>query len=284
MTTYTLNPDVNQSFVEWSDPARWVGSVVPNSPDADVVIPNVTYTSGGAYSSSISIDPGQSYSINSARIVSNHLLLNGSLTVTGALSLSSGGEVDLKGGRLSIGALDNSGYDIQGSGEVTSQGSIVNTGLIVGNLVLSLHEFTNSGRVAGNATINNPAGGFTNFANGTLTGSTYESLDGGPLTFDVGGLIFSDPANLIIDDTYSRKSSIVSLDGQGNALTIQDTLRTIDAVGLASIGEHVLHNEHPKRERQAPRAVRVHFRGRKADYWRAGYHRGGRHNQRVYCQ
>ena len=41
MTTYIFQPTTTDQFVDWSDPAVWIGGVVPDDQSAEVVIPVV---------------------------------------------------------------------------------------------------------------------------------------------------------------------------------------------------------------------------------------------------
>jgi hypothetical protein len=42
MTTYTWNPTTLGSSVNWATPADWLPQVVPDSANADAVIPEIT--------------------------------------------------------------------------------------------------------------------------------------------------------------------------------------------------------------------------------------------------
>ena len=78
MTTFTFNPDPNNPFADWSDPARWVGGVVPNSLTADVFF-NTVYQNGfpfdppPVYSSFVHVD---GIAVRSVQLRDNYLLVD----------------------------------------------------------------------------------------------------------------------------------------------------------------------------------------------------------------
>ena len=114
MTTYTFKASASSQSVSWGDPSVWTGGVVPNGPDADVIFPTITRGGGtfSTYTSFVTIATGQSYAARSVSVTNNYLILDGTLTVGGALVLNAGSELDMTGGTLTLGSLQNSGYDI----------------------------------------------------------------------------------------------------------------------------------------------------------------------------
>ena len=64
-TTYTFIGNPNTTNVNWDDPTVWSGGVVPNSSNAEVVIPEITASGGYVYESLVTISNGQSFSVNS---------------------------------------------------------------------------------------------------------------------------------------------------------------------------------------------------------------------------
>src|SRR4051812_8747391 len=97
MTTTTFLADSAHQSVNWNDPARWSGGVVPNSPTVDVIIPKITVNgSGNPYTSFISVT--DTYTVSSLSLARNTLVLNGgNLTVAHNLDISDFGEIDMVG-------------------------------------------------------------------------------------------------------------------------------------------------------------------------------------------
>ena len=81
MTTYVFQPTTANQSVDWSDPAVWIGGVVPDGPSAEVVFPVVTLNGGGTDTSFISIASDESYSVDSVSLASNYLTVDGDLAV-----------------------------------------------------------------------------------------------------------------------------------------------------------------------------------------------------------
>src|SRR4029077_19169210 len=80
MTTYTFTPNPNDQSVNWNDPSVWVGGVVPNSPDADVIIPETTViATGQSYPSNITVSGA--VSANSISLTANFLEVGDTLSV-----------------------------------------------------------------------------------------------------------------------------------------------------------------------------------------------------------
>jgi hypothetical protein len=128
MTTYTFQPTTTNQLVDWSDPAVWIGGVVPDGPGAEVVFPVVTLSGGGTDTSTVSIADDESYSVDSVSIASNSLtiagdltvatdfdiqagslIIDGDLTVATDLTIQAGGEIDMGGGTLDAGTVENGG-------------------------------------------------------------------------------------------------------------------------------------------------------------------------------
>jgi adhesin HecA-like repeat protein len=156
MTTITFKPDSAHQFVNWNDPARWTGGVVPNDPAVDVIIPTtIVVATGNPYTSFIT--ESGAFAVGSLAISNNDLLLNGTLTVTHDLNISAGGEIDMGAGSLSAASIDNNGIDIQGGGSINVTGLFLNQSQVVGNgLSLTAGSLTNSGSLvaaSGNLTV-----------------------------------------------------------------------------------------------------------------------------------
>jgi hypothetical protein len=101
MTTYNFIGKASSQSVNWNDPSVWAGGVFPNSSTADVVFPKITTSDGNIYTSFVTISNAQSYSANTVSITDNYLLLGGILSVTSAVNVMTGGEIDVTGGTLS---------------------------------------------------------------------------------------------------------------------------------------------------------------------------------------
>ena len=85
--TYTFKPKLTTQSVFWHDPLIWVGGVVPDSPDADVVIPVGTPLPTGGQRSDIAISPGEAFTVASLDMFQERLMLDGELTVEGTVRL-----------------------------------------------------------------------------------------------------------------------------------------------------------------------------------------------------
>jgi hypothetical protein len=244
MTTYTFQPTTTAQFVDWSDPAVWTGDVVPDGARADVIIPVVTLSGGGTDASFISIASDESYSVHSVSLASNYLTINGDLTVAVDFAIQAGGEIDMGGGTLAAGTLENDGIDIQGDGQVNTTGVLTNDSSIIGTgLTLALGGLVNDGTLeaaSGNLTLQVPSG-FAEFSDGRLTGGTYAAGYNGnsvsnsnTLYLDVGGVVTTDGATISLDgggaiDSYdSANSSYVS---------IESTMGLIAAAGTLSLAD-----------------------------------------------
>ncbi len=221
---------------------------MPNGADAQVIFPTVTFTNGGGvYTSFITIGSGESYAVQSVTISNNYLSLIGNLSISGALDLQSTGEIDLAGGTLSFGSLDNDNARLQGYGQIVTTGTLDNTGIIDGGggsgLVINAAAFHNTGTIAATASgiSTAPALALTihtasdpDFVDGTLGGGTYSADAGGILDLDLGGLITTDAATIEIERYYGNglTGQINSFDAAtGTYLSLQSTLTAIAAPG-----------------------------------------------------
>ena len=129
MTNYVFDTNPNYNTVDWDSLSSWYGGVVPNSADAQVLIPTVTFTNGdGIYATIITIGSGESYAVQSLTIANNSISLFGNLSISGALDLQTGGEIDLFGGTLSFGSLDDDNVYLEGSGRIGATGRLDNPG------------------------------------------------------------------------------------------------------------------------------------------------------------
>jgi hypothetical protein len=240
MTTTTFKPDSAQQFVNWNDPARWSGGVVPNDPAVDVVIPTTTVIATGDPYISVITESGM-FPVGSLTISNNVLRVGGTLTVTHNLDISTGGEIDMTGGSLSADSFDNAGIDIQGQGSVTSTGLFLNESSIVGlGLSLTAGSLTNTGSLiasSGNFTVTVNAGGFTNLSGSTLSGGSYRAGFSGNTTtislfLNVGGVIAIDAANISLDSG----GAIYSFDDVSHSyVSIASSLHSIAASGTLSL-------------------------------------------------
>jgi len=245
MTTYNFIGKASSQSVNWNDPSVWAGGVFPNSSTADVVFPKITTSDGNIYTSFVTISNAQSYSANTVSITDNYLLLGGILSVTSAVNVMTGGEIDVTGGTLSAGSLSlaAASYDLQGFGQVDVAGTISNVGLIVGNgLTISSAALSNAGTLlalSGNLTVTVSSGGFSNLSGSTLIGGTYGAGFAGNTTpnvldLNIGGVIVTDAANIAIDGG----GSIQSFDsGSGEYVPLQSSLTTIAQGGALSLAD-----------------------------------------------
>jgi FG-GAP-like repeat len=244
MATYTFQPTTTAQFVDWSDPAVWIGGVpgsVPNGPSAEVVIPVVTLSGGETDASFISIASDESYSVESVSLASNYLTIDGDLTVATDFAIQAGGEIDMGGGTLDAGTVENDGIDIQGDGQVITTGLLTNDSEIVGNgLTLTLGGLVNDGALiaaSGNLTVQAPSG-FAQFSDGSLTGGAYEATtSSSTLYLDVGGVVTTDAAAI----TLSGGGAIDSYDSANSSyVSIESTMGLIAATGTLSLTDQTV--------------------------------------------
>jgi hypothetical protein len=235
VTTYTFVPKSTTQFVGWDDPTAWAGMVVPNAADADVVFPlTTTPSTGDIYTSFVTINASESYATRSITDMGAYLEVNGNLSVSGALSLGADSEIDLGGGSLSFGSLTSAAYDIQGSGQVTTAGTLTNTQSIIGSgLTVTAASLLNPGSLIASGLLTiKLTGGDTgsDFAGGVLTGGVYEVLQGGTLILNTGAPITTIGATVEVagSPTPSGSGDIQSYDPTtGDTLPLQQTLRIV---------------------------------------------------------
>jgi len=224
-------------FSDWTVGTNWLGGVAPNGTDAAVIFPVITATTTGSPASYfITVAANETLAAASVSLAS-YLTINGTLNVLGGVSYN-GGEIDMGGGTLRLGALDDAnGYDVQGYGTISSSNSIVNAGLIIGNgLTFNVAGFSNAGTfeaASGSLTLNvtGGTGSFANFTGGTLTGGNYGALSGGTLLLNVGGAITTDAANITVSSTAAGINQVVG----ANTVALASTLATIAATGTFTI-------------------------------------------------
>jgi hypothetical protein len=245
MTTYTFIGKASSTFVYWDDPSVWAGGVFPNSSTADVVFPKITTSGGDIYTSTVYIAVAQSYSANTVSITDNYLELDGTLSATNAVNITTGAYINLDPlGVLSAGSLSlEADSELFGSGQVNVAGTISNAGRISDaglTLTISSAGLSNAGTLdasRGNLTVIVSPGGFSNLSGSTLIGGTYSAGGGAGagnrvLDLNVGGVIVTDAANIEIDSA----GSIQSFDsGRGEYVPIQSSLTTIAQGGALSL-------------------------------------------------
>jgi hypothetical protein len=255
-TTYVFQPTTTEQFVDWNDPAVWVGGVVPDGASADVVFPVVTLSGGGTDYSFVSIASDESYSVDSVSLGSNYLTLNGDLTLATDFAIQADGEIDMGGGTLEADTLENEGTDIQGYGQVDTTGILTNNSLIVSSglgmtLTLTLGGLVNEGTLeagTGNLTVQVPSG-FAELSDGTLTGGTYTAgysentqANSSTLYLDVGGVVTTDGAKISLD----VGGAIDSFDSANSSyVSIESTMNLIAAAGSLSLADEAFDWETP---------------------------------------
>jgi hypothetical protein len=251
MTNYTFVPSSLTPYVYWSDASLWSGGVAPNAPDADVVIPLTTQSTGISdfcFISLMGVD-----AVNSLSIQANDLIIQGSLTIGGGLSLLADGQITLGGGgssgTLAMGSGANSGY-ISGAGAITCAGAFLNDGFLEGSgLAFSAASLDNASGVletdtGGDLTVTVTPGGFANLTRSTLTGGTYYSGSSDnfgsqqtqTLYFNVGGAPSVDAANIEID--YGGDIDFWD-SGSGAYTPLESTLQSISTSGVLTLGQYL---------------------------------------------
>ena len=245
MTTYTFIGNAKTQFVEWNDPTVWAGGVVPNSPTADVVFPEIT-SSGSIYFSFVTIGSSESFTANSVSITDNVLELGGTLSVTNAVDIKAGGELNQQGGTLSAGSLavesavEPGNGSIQGNGQINVTGTVTNDGQIIGSgRSISAAAFGNVGSLiaTGNLTVTVNSGGFSNLSGSTLTGGTYVAT--GVLDLNVGAVITTDAANIQLNNG----GNIQSFDaGSSSYVSLQTSLTTIAQGGTLTLNNQTFNS------------------------------------------
>jgi|SRR5579859_2913120 len=271
MTTYTFIGSAKTQSVEWNDPTVWAGGGFPNSPTADVVIPEII-SGNGVYRSTISIETGQSYAADSVTMTGgNDITINdtGMLSVANAMDLQNSGLDLLNGGTLSAGSisLNDSGVflgsgtltvgslsldassNAQGNGQINVTGTLTNDGTISGSdLSISAAAFDNVGTLTtapgGVLSVTVNSGGFRNLSGSTLTGGTYIADSQGSfavtvLNLNVGAVITTDAANIQI----GLGGYIRSFDpGSGQYVSLETSLTTIAHDGTLSLNNQTFNS------------------------------------------
>ena len=246
MTTYTFTPtNSSQTFYQWDNPATWVPTGVPNSADADVVIPTVTRTDGSIFRSNIGTN-SQSFAINSLTVTNNHLFVSlGTLAVAGNVALLTLGELTMSNGVLTAASLTNA-RQIDGKGQITVSGALTNTGDISGSgLTVTAQQLNNTGSITGGRdgglTLNVPTSGFGN----TLQGDGTYAVTGGPdsqpgeLRLNLGGLITTNATKISMSN-----GEIFSFDAASSSyIPIESTLNLISPTGSLSLSRGGLFEE-----------------------------------------
>jgi hypothetical protein len=237
MVTFTWMPtslSERSFFADWTTPADWSPSVVPDDATAAVVIPLSTFD-GVSYNSIPVL--GQQDDITIASLVlGEDLEVGGTLSIVDGLTLEAYSEIDLSA-TLTLGALADAGGSIQGSGLIDSAGSIDNQGAINGaGLTIDVATLQNDGLLAasgGNLIVDvGPSpGGFTNLVGGVLTGGTYEAFGGSVLSLDVPGVIVTDAADIVLAAGDGTAAGTLETE----AGDLSQTLRTIAAGGTLAV-------------------------------------------------
>jgi hypothetical protein len=231
MTTYTFIPKLSTQNVSWNDPSIWSTGVVPNSPDADVIIPAVTRSDGFPYISVIGLSSPPNYSINSLSLSGNRLQILGNLAVAANVTLinANGTELDMLGGNLSAASVTNNST-ITSKGHIDVAGTLTNNGKVdsSGLLVLTAQQLQNNGTLNGaqGALVVNVTGAP---ASNTLTGGTY-AVESGELQLNVtaGVVITHDAANIL----YTAAGQISSFDSATSSyIPLESSLQQIDPSG-----------------------------------------------------
>jgi hypothetical protein len=231
MTTTTFRADSTNQRVNWNDPARWSGGVVPNSPTVDVIIPKITVSGGFPYESTI--DVTDRYTVSSLSLTYNTLYLRfgGNLTVVHNLDISDRGDIILSGA-LSADSIDNNG-GFQAAGTITTTGLFLNETTFSGfGLNFTAGSLTNTGTlVGGDFTVTVTPGGFTNLSGSTLSGGTYRAA--GYLYLNVGSVIDTDAADIQI----GWGGAIYSYDDVSHAyVSLASSLHSIASSGKLFLG------------------------------------------------
>ncbi len=242
MSPYIFQPTTTDQFFDWSDPTIWIGGAIPDVPSAEVVIQAGAPSGGITETSFISIASDESYSVDSVQLASDFLTIDGDLTVAADFAIQAGGAIDMEGGTLDVGTLENDGSDIQGYGQLTATGVLTNSSEIAGeDLTLTLGGLVNSGTLAavfGNLVVLVPSG-FAQFSDGSLTGGSYiagyagnTAANSNTLYFDIGGVVTTDGAAM----TLNSGGAIDSFDSASwSWVPIQSTLNLVSAAGSLSL-------------------------------------------------
>ncbi len=250
MTVFTLSSTLpgGNGFVDWTQPSLWAQGTVPDESGAQVFLDDV----GQNYL--VEIAPGQTISIGSFILQSNHLVLEGSLVSAGSVTVAPSSGFQIYGGSLSAQSLHLNGtpdtdVGLMGVGMVTIAGPVYNDSSIIGggatglssltSLTLTAAFIANSGlleaSVGATLTVATTlAAGIANYAYGTLTGGTYEAFSGGSLNLKTSGLIYNDAATLILDGAGT--DIIASYDSStGHYVPIENSLTLVLPTGTLEL-------------------------------------------------
>ena len=237
MTTYTYAPgSTNLSF--WNKAATWTGGLVPNAPDADVVLPAETFASGQTYYD-VDINPGETYAIRSLTDIGAGMAVGGTLNISGAASIQS--SLYLYGPGFNAGSLLVGQAATIYATSVLNAGSAVNAGtLAVTGTTVTFGSFQNAGTVksAGGTgdtlVVTGPSGPI---AGGTLSGGTYQAGQGAALRLRGGGLITTTAATINLGETAAPAlNQVLSYDAaSGSYRPLENTLTAIAAGGVLAL-------------------------------------------------
>lgn len=259
MTVYSLTSNLpDDSFADWSDTALWQGGLSPGDPSAQVFLNDV---SPNFYF--LEVMQTESISIGSLSLQSNDLLIYGSLSSAGSVTVAPASSIQIYGGTLSAQSLHlnsggNNNVGIVGVGTVEVAGPIYNESAIISGNAEGLSDQTaltvtapyirNDGLLE--ASVNSTltvqvthSAGFANYVPGTLVGGTYEAETGGVLDLQTNGLVYNLAADVIYDGqgggviaTYDPASGqYVSLEKTLGLVTPSGTLE-LDAGTYATTG------------------------------------------------
>lgn len=232
MVDYMFKPDVNDTSRDWGAGGTWTGGVVPDAPDADVIIPTTTVIADGSiFLSTIQVD-AQVFDIRSLTMANNNLVLQGNaaqtptgLNVSGAVNLSTGAQLNMVYATLNAGTIVSNGAYISGLSSTINTQSMTNSATLVGSiqgLTINAAQFTNTGDVAGGVTIHTDAGGYSGLQGGDLSGGSY--IAQGDIHLNVGDVITSTSSDI----SLWNGSTIFSYDDSSGAyLSLGETLEDV---------------------------------------------------------
>ena len=238
MTQYTLTPPSSSDNANWDDPAAWSNGTVPDSADANVILPLIDQPgTSDPVITTLTIAPTETYAAGSVNVTNDILAVVGTLSVAGALSLApADAAIDLDDGTLTLGSLDDQQDDITGSGTLVSTGALTNDGAIIGSgLTVNAPTLENDGSLiaqAGTLTVDLGSGG-TTLAAGVLSGGDYVAASGGTLDLNAGGPITTDAAVIVLGGGPGEGTtdSIDSRAPGGALQPLQNTLTSIASGG-----------------------------------------------------
>ena len=237
MTIYTFVPG-STNLANWDDPRIW-GGVVPNSGDADVILPPETFGSGQTYYD-VDIKPGESYAIRSLTDTGAGMAIGGSLSISGSAVVQT--SLYLYGPKFSAGSLQiGQTATVYGTGPL-SAGSAVNGGtLSLTGVTATFGAFQNSGTVlvSGGPTSTLAVTGAGPVSGNTLTGGTYEAAQGGSLQIKAGGVVTTNAATIVLGAPLVANTTVnqvLSFDpASGTYRPLEATLTAIAASGVLAL-------------------------------------------------